>query len=184
MSDLRQQFLGAVDLRRETVDVPEWGGPVTVREMTFSERAAYYAESAKHEAARTALTEASEIEASRTLADPEDAPATAERVYANLAALQEAQGRLAALAVRLATIDPQTGARVFKPEDQEPVEGKSPDVLDRLFAAIARLSGLTPGDEAEVLGEPDGTLSGTPTSPSASSSGDGQAKPYDQAATS
>jgi hypothetical protein len=35
----RKQILAIVpDLKRETVDVPEWGGEVTVREMTGAER--------------------------------------------------------------------------------------------------------------------------------------------------
>ncbi len=41
---LREQFLKAADLQRGTVDVPEWGGHVTVREMTGPERDAFQLE--------------------------------------------------------------------------------------------------------------------------------------------
>ncbi len=37
----RDQILGAQDLKRETVDVPEWGGAVIVRELTAVERMAF-----------------------------------------------------------------------------------------------------------------------------------------------
>lgn len=40
----RDQILEADDLDREQVDVPEWGGPVYVREMTAAERDAFEAE--------------------------------------------------------------------------------------------------------------------------------------------
>lgn len=38
MGSLREQFLQAADLRRDTVDCPEWGGVVTVRELTGPQR--------------------------------------------------------------------------------------------------------------------------------------------------
>ena len=34
----RDEILGADDLKTESVDVPEWGGAVTVRELTGTER--------------------------------------------------------------------------------------------------------------------------------------------------
>lgn len=37
----RDQILGAQDLKREQVDVPEWGGAVLVREMTAAERISF-----------------------------------------------------------------------------------------------------------------------------------------------
>ena len=38
----REQILAAEDRRRETVDVPEWGGTVLIREMSILDRAACY----------------------------------------------------------------------------------------------------------------------------------------------
>lgn len=38
MGSLREQFLQSGDLRRDTVDCPEWGGVVTVRELTGPQR--------------------------------------------------------------------------------------------------------------------------------------------------
>ena len=38
MSLTREQILGAVDLKTEIVDVPEWGGSVIIRTMTAGER--------------------------------------------------------------------------------------------------------------------------------------------------
>lgn len=37
----RDEILDAEDLKRETVDVPEWGGEVTVQEMSGAQRDAY-----------------------------------------------------------------------------------------------------------------------------------------------
>lgn len=37
----RDQILAAEDLKRETVDVPEWGGSVIVRTMTGTDRDAF-----------------------------------------------------------------------------------------------------------------------------------------------
>lgn len=43
----RDSILAADDLRRESVDVPEWGGSVIIRTMTGSERDAFEAEHLK-----------------------------------------------------------------------------------------------------------------------------------------
>lgn len=37
----RETILGADDLRRETVEVPEWGGTVSVRMLTAEEKVAF-----------------------------------------------------------------------------------------------------------------------------------------------
>ena len=34
----REEILAAQDLKSETVEVPEWGGPITLRELTALER--------------------------------------------------------------------------------------------------------------------------------------------------
>ena len=39
----KEQILGSLDLKRETVEVPEWGGTILVRELTAEERDAYEA---------------------------------------------------------------------------------------------------------------------------------------------
>lgn len=45
MSLTREQILGADDLRTKAVDVPEWGGPVRIRELSARESADWVARS-------------------------------------------------------------------------------------------------------------------------------------------
>ena len=60
------------------------------------------------------------------------------------------RGLKARLAV-LATVD-DDGEAVFQPGDEEALQNKSAAPLDRLYQAASRLSGLSPEDAEELVG--------------------------------
>lgn len=49
--------------------------------------------------------------------------------------------------------DPETGAAVFTDDDYDMLAGKSAAVVERLFDAAAKLSGITEQDEADIVGK-------------------------------
>ena len=112
MATNRDLLLGAVELPRETVQVPELGEGVTftVRGMTGEERDAF-------ELSLTALT----ANQKRRVPDPKNYRAKL-LVYT--------------------VIEPDTGALLFTPNDIPAVGKIRADVLDRLSDVARRLSGL------------------------------------------
>lgn len=175
MADIRMRILSSRDLNREEIDVPEWGGMVTVRELTYAERARYYRESAKQSTAQRALSDAIEARG-RSMEEklkttsidepaeemPEEAePIDPEIVWAGTAADVEGEGRLAALLVRMGTIDPDTGIQVFEDEDVKALAGKRPEILDKLATCIATLSAMN-GDSVRSA---EGNSEETPSEP-------------------
>ena len=65
----RDQILGADDLKRELVAVPEWGGDVYVRVMTGRERGEFEAEFAEHKGSPAALKGVRERTVAKTACD-------------------------------------------------------------------------------------------------------------------
>jgi len=63
------------------------------------------------------------------------------------------------------------GERLFRDDDADALGAKSAVVLDRLFAIASRLSGLSPGDVQELLGNSGGGAGGDFSSASRSDSG-------------
>lgn len=177
MDGLRERILGSRDLKRKTIPVPEWDLDVTVRELTYPERARYYKEAVGSAAIRKAARAA--IEAPADLAEPAKADEpppeiAAEEEQSEIADYTVAKGRLAALAICMAVVD-ETGARVFGDDDLEALAQRSPDVLDRLHIEIAILSGLGPTGEKAVEQDSERTLSDAPSSTSPSPSGEPRA---------
>jgi hypothetical protein len=140
----RDQILGTQDLKRATVDVPEWGCAVVVRALTYQERARYFRR-------RAALPVAG------------DAPTAGD--------YHEAEGILGALAVALAALD-DDGVRLFTDDDVAALEQRDPEALLRLHSEILALSGMRPREEAEDLGESQGTTTASGSSNSACNSDD------------
>lgn len=118
MALTRDQILGAQDLRREEVQVTEWGGSVFVRGLTGKERDAYE---------ESLMQGRGKID------------------YRN------ARAKLLVLCL----VD-ENGERIFQADDADLLGEKAGAVLDRLFSVATRLSGLTPGDVEELLGNSGG----------------------------
>jgi len=165
---LRDRVLGTSDLARAVVDVPEWGGPVTIRVLTYAERARWYRATEEQEAAREALGRALRRGEPQTLADPPQADTEPESIYSGVAATMEAEGRISARLVRLAVIDPDTGEQEFTDDDLPALAGRSPEVLVRLAAAISTLSALNPENEQRAEKNSGATPNGSHSSDSAS----------------
>lgn len=107
----RAAIIAANDLKREEVDVPEWGGTVVVRELTAKERDTFF-----------------------------------EWVRKNG---DNAFSDFRVRAVRLSLIDEQ-GNHLFDEADEPGLASKSTAVIDRLFEAASRLSGLQQKDVEEI----------------------------------
>lgn len=118
----REDILGADDLPRELVEVPEWGGSVWVRTMTGTERDAY---------------EASIIEVKL---GPKG-QASVERRMDN--------SRAKLLARSICGDD---GERIFTESDISALGRKSAKALDRVFEVAQRLNGMTEDDIEELAG--------------------------------
>jgi hypothetical protein len=124
--------------KKRTVPTPEWAPEcpeVVAREFTSRERDAW------------------EIARSRALSrgDEEGAPADG-----------QADPCIRASAVVIASLDPETGHRLFEDEDLDWLAEEGATVVDRIYGAIAELSGIR-----ETKGEPEKNAS--PSSPPASS---------------
>jgi Phage tail assembly chaperone len=117
----RATILSKKALKRETVDVPEWGGQVLVRELTAAERTRY------------------EMGMSDMVQGEQTNPLEKVKRYENMRA------RIASIAV----IN-EDGTRVFKDDDVSELNELSGNALDRISSVILRLSGYT-REEAERL---------------------------------
>ena len=118
----REQILGAEDLPRAEVPVPEWGGVVLVRSLTGRERDQY-----EESLIRWRASGGQRVKVGADLAN--------------------ARARLVSLAV----ID-EDGTRLFSDQDVHALGEKSSRALERVFDVAARLSGLQPGDVEELVG--------------------------------
>lgn len=113
----RDEILALDDRATEVVEVPEWGGAVTLRAMTGSERDQYEASMVRYGKDDKGQIEVKSVET------------------ANIRA------RL----VSLAAVDEQ-GERMFKEADLLALGDKSAAALNRLFDVARRLSALTDQD--------------------------------------
>ena len=107
----RALILEAVDLRTVTVDVPEWGGDVVLRELSAAQMAIFKAQSV-------------------AAVDPQT------RAVKDGATLF----RLSAWVVAQGVIDGE-GKRLFTDADVDRLGEKSDAVIDRLAARVLQLSG-------------------------------------------
>lgn len=103
----RDQILGTTDLKRELVDVPEWGGSVYVRELTATERdeleLACWQEQqrsgrplAKHYRARLVALSVCDVDG-KPLFTPADVDALAGKSGRVIGRLTDAAGKLAGI---------------------------------------------------------------------------------------
>lgn len=113
----KEDILAAADRATEDVEVPEWGGTVTVRALSGTERDHY---------------ERSLVRFTPNQQGGMDV-AAADGVII--------RGRLAALSI----VDPD-GKRMFSDKDIFTLGEKSARALDRVFSAATRLSGLSRED--------------------------------------
>ena len=118
----RDDILGADDLPRELVEVPEWDGSVWVQAMTGTERDAF---------------EESILDIKKT----GKGQFTTSRILTNIRA------KLCARCI----VD-EEGARVFSDADMEALGTKSAKALDRVFPVAQHLNGLDAGDIDELAG--------------------------------
>lgn len=123
MTLTRDEILRFSELRRERVEVPEWGGSVIVRELTGDERDEWESEL---------------VELNQT---GEGAPDV------TVKSMRGARARLASLAI----VDDK-GDRLFIAEDVEDLGKLSAAALGRVFDVASRLSGLTDSDIKELSG--------------------------------
>jgi len=118
----REQILQQVTLKREEVEIPEWGGSVLVRELTAAERDSY---------------ENSLLETKKGLnGKPEIRPN-----------LKNVKAKMASIVL----ID-EAGNRLFKDADALQLGNLSASALNRIVDVAERLSGLTKKDVEELEG--------------------------------
>jgi hypothetical protein len=110
----KADILAAQDLKRETVDVPEWGGSVLVRELNGRE-----AEQVAREYMRVR-------EAHPELADADKLP-------------QPEGLRIRVCGMGLCD---EEGERLFSDAELDLLGRKHPDVLSRIYPVVMRLSGM------------------------------------------
>lgn len=130
MALTREQILSAGDIRTETVQVSEWGGPVIVRGLTAKERDAF---------------EETWFE-------------TIDRGAAGESSVRRMENLRARLLVRC-LVDEQ-GKLLFGESDADALGGKSAKAVHRLFTVARRLSGMSTADvdtltKNSVGGQPD-----------------------------
>jgi len=117
----RDAILSRKQLKRETVDVPEWGGQVIVRELTGAERSRYEAGYSD-----TVMGEAKSVS---------DKTKRFETMRAKV--------------ICVATIN-EDGTRVFHDDDIAEINELSGQALDRLASVIMRLSGYTKEEQEKL----------------------------------
>jgi len=110
----RETILSKKSLKRETVDIPEWGGAIIVRELTGQERARYEAGFTDQVAGEST--------------NPQD----------RIKRFEDMRSKI----VVLAAIH-ESGERIFKDGDAHALNDLSGMALDRAFSVIMRLSGYT-----------------------------------------
>jgi hypothetical protein len=118
----REAILGKTTLRRELVQVPEWGGAVYVREITGAERDRYE---------QSLITESHDRKGRTTRS----------------MRLADARARL----VALAACDAE-GKALFTESDVPQLGKLSAAALDRVFTVASRLAGLSDQDVEELAG--------------------------------
>lgn len=116
----RDDILNAQDLPSETIEVPEWGGWVTVRSMTGTERDEFEASLVIEKKGRKGRT---------------DRSMDMHNIRAKL--------------VSLCLVD-DDGKRLFSQYDMEVLGAKSSKALDRCYEAASRLSGIRDEDLEEL----------------------------------
>lgn len=116
----RDAILGADDLRYEVVPCPEWGGDVRIRSLTGAQRDRF------------------EVQ----LGQQAGLGGTGKP---NVAGLDNVRASLLALCI----VD-EDGQPLFTAADVAALGGKNALVIERLFTAARRLSGLTDGDVEEL----------------------------------
>jgi hypothetical protein len=131
----RDEILAAEDRATEVVDVPEWGGAVTIRALSGTERDRFETESVSYGRTNQGGLQISGVQTNNVRA------------------------RLVALSV----IDAD-GKRMFSDKDVLALGDKSAAALNRVFEAAQRLSRISQRDvevlTADLKGGPNGT-SGT-----------------------
>ena len=116
--NLREQILSADDLKRERVEVPEWGLTLHVRTLPGTERDEW--EAAVYGEAR---------------------PNMAQAEAAQLMARKRAKAQLL-----VRSVCDEAGQRVFADSDVEALAGKSGAAIGRLFEVAQRVNGITAQD--------------------------------------
>lgn len=116
----RDEILSAIDIRIVQVEVPEWGGSVYVRALTGAQRDQY-----EESLIRWRATKGKQVAAT--------------------VALGNARAKL----VSLALVN-EDGEPLFTDRDVAALGEKSAAALERVFDVAAKLSGLQPGDVAEL----------------------------------
>ncbi len=109
------------ELKTEEVEVPEWGGSVRIRELTGSERDSYEASIVGSKRTRRGREETSELN------------------------LRNIRARLVGMC-----LIGEDGARLYSDAEIGVLGAKSAAVLDRLFDACQRLSGISAADVKEL----------------------------------
>lgn len=131
--------------KTETVEVPEWGMTLTVGTLSADDMdwvEGWYRDLQQAEKERAELE------------GREPGPLVGVR----------------AMAVALSVIDPETGEKVFTPADADWLGKESGAVIDRLFDAADRLSGITPRGKGDIRKNSPETAGAEGSSPSASDS--------------
>lgn len=125
----REQILGMNAEKRETVDVPEWGGPVLVRSVSAAQEEQWF----------NIVNDWNEK---------------------GICAPAGKRGSL----VMMGCIN-EDGTPLFTEKDAAWIGGPrcSVDAIDRLFAAIQRLSGMTAEEAAEIEKKPDSPTNSSST---------------------
>ena len=111
-------IIGAKDLREKVMEVPEWGGSLTLRELTANDR--------------------DWLQASMVNAAGDDGAITIENKEGTKLAITGFQTKLVALSI----VDAESGARLFKNEDVETLAGKSGIVLSRVASECVSFNKL------------------------------------------
>ena len=120
MSDLRTRIFETNDSTAELVDVPEWGVKLEIRSMDGNQRAEWLAKQMKNGSGDLDGMTAEDIR----------------ELYPNL--------------IIVSAFDPETGERVFEPEDAEQLNTRNSAVLERLAQVALRISGLTTQAESAL----------------------------------
>ncbi len=130
----RQAILAASDLKRDFVDVPEWGGRVIVREMTGTERQTFdgIIADVKQRIRGTGANQVREV----------DVDVHAEKVRVLLCAM---------------TMVDESGERLFSDADVAALGKKSSKALGRVYEMAAKLSGITDESQEEIEGKSEET---------------------------
>lgn len=123
----REQILNAVDMKTETINVPEWGGEVKVRTLSGAERDDF---------------ESGFLGDKVEKVNGEDKATLRREGYKNVRA------RLVSW-----TVVNDSGVNIFTEADIEALGKKNAAALDRVFEVAQRLSGLTKKDISKLASD-------------------------------